>query len=379
MAQPPGARQTDLVTSRPRNDSASTGTDGLGDSTGAHRPPPGATDSGPVRRLGPGLALALGVALLAYALNRLVPTLSALLVAILAGVILTNLVRMPAATAPGLAVASKRLLRVGIVLLGLQVSLRDIAGLGVGMIGVVLAVVVGGLLAAELGGRMLGIRPAQRSLIGAGFSICGAAAVAGVEGVIDDKQEEDVVTALALVVLFGTLMIPLVPVLVAAFGLGEHAGGLWAGASIHEVAQVVAAAGIIGGSALKVGVVVKLARVLMLAPVAVRFGWRMRRHAAGRAETGRVGQGQTLPPIVPLFVVGFLAAVVLRTLGVVPAPALDVLKILQTILLAAAMFALGCGVRFATLRTVGGRPFVLATIVTVVVGLIGLGGVVLVG
>ncbi|GAB46990.1 YeiH family protein [Mobilicoccus pelagius] len=407
------------MTPQPQGDPPLTHTDGPDDLDGEHRPPetgadagrladtaggarpvasgeadprtaesPGAVapgsgapaaEPGPMRRLGPGLALAIGVALLTYALNRAVPTLSALLVAILVGVVLTNVVRLPESTAPGLAIASKKLLRAGIVLLGLQVSLRDIAGLGVGMIGVVLAVVVGGLLTAEVAGRMLGIRPAQRSLIGAGFSICGAAAVAGVEGVIDDKKEEDVVTALALVVLFGTIMIPLVPLLVAAFGLGEHTGGLWAGASIHEVAQVVAAAGIIGGSALKVGVVVKLARVLMLAPVAVWFGWQMRRNAAGRAVAGQAQEVQTLPPLVPLFVVGFLAAVVLRTLGVVPTPSLDALKILQTILLAAAMFALGCGVRFATLRTVGGRPFVLATIVTLVVGLIALGGVLLAG
>lgn len=404
-----------MVTSRPLGDSAPTSTDGPGDPDGERRRPeagagvggvageaggarpitsgeteprtpespaerPAASsDPGVGRRLGPGLALAIGVALLAYALNLVVPTLSALLVAILVGVVLTNVVRMPESTGPGLAIASKKLLRAGIVLLGLQVSLRDIAGLGVGMVGVVLAVVVGGLLTAEVVGRALDIRPAQRSLIGAGFSICGAAAVAGVEGLIDDKHDEDVVTALALVVLFGTIMIALVPVLVAAFGLGEHAGGLWAGVSIHEVAQVVAAAGIIGGSALKVGVVVKLARVLMLAPVAVWFGWQMRRKAAGRAAEGQVREAHTLPPIVPLFVVGFLAAVVLRALGVVPPAALDVLKILQTILLAAAMFALGCGVRFATLKTVGGRPFVLATVVTLAVALIGLGGVLLVG
>ncbi|WP_052466241.1 YeiH family protein [Mobilicoccus massiliensis] len=337
-------------------------------------PTPRATT--PTRRLAPGLALATAAALVAYGVNLLLPTVSALLVAILIGVALTNLVRLPEATAPGLAIASKRVLRVGIVLLGLQVSLLDIAGLGAGIVGVVLAVVVGGLVVAEVVGRRLGIVPAQRSLIGAGFSICGAAAVAGVEGVIDDKREEDVVTALALVVLFGTLMIPLVPLLVTLLGLDQQTAGLWAGGSIHEVAQVVAAAGIIGGPALKTAVVVKLARVLMLAPVAVWFGWQTRRRAG--AVTADADGERHLPPLVPLFVVGFLVAVVVRTTGVVPAEVLDVLKVAQTLLLAAAMFALGCGVRFATLKTVGGRPFVLATATTVAVALIALGGVLLV-
>lgn len=295
---------------------------------------------------------------------------SALLVAIILGVILTNVRPLPAATAPGLAVASKRVLRIGIVLLGLQLSLGDILGLGWGVIGVVVAVVIGGFVATEIVGRMLGVRPAQRSLIGAGFSICGAAAVAGVEGVIDDKRDEDVVTALALVVLFGTLLIPLVPLAGAAMGLDPYSQGLWAGGSIHEVAQVVAAAGIVGPAALKVAVIVKLARVLMLAPVMVWFGFQLRRR-------GGQGAGKR-PPLVPLFVAGFLAAALLRTTGWLPATVLDPIKLLQTFLLAAAMFALGTGVRAATLKSVGGKPVILATTTTLAVLGISLAGVLLV-
>lgn len=328
-----------------------------------------------MKRLAPGLLLTLVVAGFAWAVNLAAPTMSALLVAILVGVVVANVVHLPESTAPGLAVASKKLLRAGIVLLGLQVSLRDIAGLGVGMIAVVLAVVTSGLLVAEFAGRALGLAPALRSLIGAGFSICGAAAIAGVEGVIDDKEEEDVVTALALVVLCGTLMIPLVPLLSTAFGLDPRIAGLWAGASIHEVAQVVAAAGIIGAGALKVAVVVKLARVLMLAPVAIWFGAQARRSAGRPAGSS----DRTLPPLVPLFVVGFLIAVLVRTTGVVPVEVLDVVTIVQTILLSAAMFALGCGVRLAILKNVGGGPFVLAAVTTVSVASTALGGVLLLG
>lgn len=322
------------------------------------------------RDLLPGLALAVGAALVASGINAVVPTLSALLVAILLGVLVANTVRLPPAIHPGLAVASKHVLRLGIVLLGLQVSLQAIAGLGVGMVAVVVAVVVGGLVVTEYAGRALGVVPSQRALIGAGFSICGAAAVAAVEGVVEDKAEEDVVTALALVVLFGTLMIPLIPLSAGAFGLDAATAGAWAGGSIHEVAQVVAAGGIIGGAALQTAVVVKLARVLMLAPVVMWFGWRSRRAGAG-PMAGR-------PPLMPLFVAGFLAAVAFRSTGLVPVDVLEVLKIAQTLLLAAAMFALGCGVRFATLRGVGGRPFALATVTTVAVAAIALAGVLLV-
>lgn len=325
----------------------------------------------------PGLALSLAVAGAALLMSLWLPVASPLLTAILAGVLATNTTGIAARLEPGLAVASRRLLRIGIVLLGLKLSLGDILGLGWQTIVLVVAVVGGGLLVAEYAGRSLAIPPTRRLLIGCGFSICGAAAVAAVEGTLEDAEDEDVVTALALVVLFGTLMIPLVPVVVAGVGWTPRAGGLWAGASVHEVAQVVAAAGLIGPAALKVGVVVKLARVLLLAPIIAGLGLMARRRAAAstRTSTGP----SALPPIVPLFVAGFLAAAAVRSTGIVPGPALDAFGYAQTILLAAAMFALGCGVKARTLLAVGGRPVALAAIVTTAVAGIAAGGVVWIG
>lgn len=321
----------------------------------------------------PGLGLATTGAILSVVANQLVPQLSALLVAILLGTIVANTVPLPASFAPGTAIASKRVLRIGIVLLGFQLSLIDIASLGWGMILVVVAIVAGGFTSAIVVGRLLKISRSQSILIGAGFSICGAAAVAAVESQVEEREDAEVVTALALVVLFGTLMIPLVPAISALGGLPERLAGLWAGGSIHEVAQVVAAAGIIGPEALKVGVVVKLARVLMLAPLIAVIGIWMSRtsdsHTSNRPKQ----------PLVPLFVAGFIAAAVVRTTNILPTVALDYIKIVQTFLLAAAMFALGLGVKFATLRKVGGRPVILAVIVTCVVAAIAFVGAYIAG
>ena len=155
-------------------------------------------------------------------------------------------------------------------------------------------------------------------------------------------------------------------------GLSEHQAGLWAGASIHEVAQVVAAAGIIGPAALAVAVIVKLARVVLLAPVmAILSTWQRRRQDAS-------GAAGTKPPLVPLFVVGFLIAVVVASLNIVPAQVLSGIKVLQTFLLSAAMFGLGTGVNFRKLLGMGGRPIVLGASATGIVTLLGLGGVLLV-
>lgn len=324
-----------------------------------------------MKKLGPGLAVCALAALVAVLVNLWNPVLSALLIAIVLGMLVGNLAPMPAQMDPGVKFASKRLLRVGVVLLGLQVSLGDIAGLGWGMVGVVLAVVGLTFALTLVIGRLLQLSLPATLLIASGFSICGAAAVAACDGVID-AEDEEVASALAQVVLFGTLMIAVIPLLSGLLGLSEHQAGLWAGASIHEVAQVVAAAGIIGPAALAVAVIVKLARVVLLAPVmAILSTWQRRRQDAS-------GAAGTKPPIVPLFVVGFLIAVVVASLNIVPAQVLSGIKVLQTFLLSAAMFGLGTGVNFRKLLGMGGRPIVLGASATGIVTLLGLGGVLLV-
>ncbi len=320
----------------------------------------------------PGVLVCLAAALVALGVQQVVPGLSALLVAILLGVAASHLVRLPETVRPGVAVSAKRLLRLGIVLLGLQLALDDIVALGWGTIAVVVAVVSLGLGGTVLMGRRLGLSRGQSVLIASGFSICGAAAVAGVEGTVE-REDEDVATAIALVVIFGTAMIGVAPALLALTGLPADVRGMIAGGSIHEVAQVVAAGGIIGGGALATAVVVKLARVLMLAPVVTVLGVLERRRvgAAGR-------EGASRPPLVPLFVVGFLAAALLRTFVPLPEPVLDGAHHLQVLLLAAAMFALGLGVHVSMLRKAGPRPFVLGALATVLVSAVATTGFLLV-
>ncbi|GAA1124828.1 YeiH family protein [Citricoccus alkalitolerans] len=352
----------------------------------------------------PGLAVCLTGAGLAWGLVQLLPgSISPLLVAIPAGALWRNLAPVPAVLAPGVAIAAKKLLRTGIVLLGLQVSLTSVLDLGFGVLAVVVASVAVTFFGTLWIGARLGISPAQRLLIASGFSICGAAAVAGMDGVTKAKEEE-VATAIALVVLFGTFMIPLVPFVGGLLGLPAETLGIWIGASTHEVAQVVAAGGAVGGGALAVAVTVKLARVLMLAPMAAGVSIHLRRQqrravtAGGLGMDGGSGTGSTVgpvvgpaassraakqtakrPPIVPLFVLGFVAAMILRTTGVLPEAVLDVVQILQTLLLSAAMFALGLGVHLKSLVRVGYRPVLLGLLSTVVILGISLGGIAALG
>ncbi|WP_101653102.1 YeiH family protein [Brevibacterium ihuae] len=329
--------------------------------------------AGATRRVVPGLGLAAVGVLAALGIAALLPTVSVLLIAIVLGILTRNLLPLPEQVEPGLAFAAKRLLRAGIVLLGLQLVLGDILGLGAGIIVTVVAVVAVGFAVTLLAGRLLGLSGTQTLLIASGFSICGAAAVAAVDGVVRTEDEEEVVTAVALVVVFGTLMIPALPLAAAALGLDADVTGLWAGAAVHEVAQVVAIGGTLGAAALSAAVLVKLARVLLLAPVVLLVSAHRRRTLRSRAD----GEAATLPPLVPLFVAGFVAMVALRSTGIVPAAVVDAAGLVQSALLAAAMFALGAGVRLSLLRRVGARPFALAAISTFAVAATGLSGVLL--
>ena len=292
-----------------------------------------------------------------------------MLIAVVLGALWRNLIPVPAILEPGIAMAAKRVLRWGVVLLGLQLSLPAILALGPGVLLICVCAVAVTFFATLALGKVLGVDPELRLLIASGFSICGAAAVAGVQGAVKAPQEK-VAAAVALVVLFGTLMIPAMPLLIGALGLSDGDAGTLIGGATHEVAQVVAAAGIAGGGAiLAVAVPVKLARVVLMAPVVAGVSLVMRR------KNGAPVAGQKRPPILPLFVVGFVAMVLVATTGLVPAPVLDATKVLQQLLLATAMFALGLGVNVKSLIKLGIRPVVLgllSTLVIIAVVLIGI-------
>ncbi|WP_241386419.1 YeiH family protein [Rhodococcus sp. CH91] len=334
---------------------------------------PAVLSASPRPTVAPGLLVAGAGTLAALAAAHLVPEASPLLVAIVLGVAVAN-AGLPTAAVetlgPGMGVASKHLLRVGVALLGLQLAVSDLAALGWGTALVAATVVVAGIGGSLALGRSLGVGWTQRLLIACGFSICGAAAAAAVDSVIDSRTRE-LVTTVALVVVFGTAMIPLVPLVAEMSGLDTRSAGLWAGAAIHEVAQVVAtgtALDAAAGGALAVAVTVKLARVALLAPVIAIVGVVARRRGEGRTD----GKPQ---PIVPLFLLGFLACVAVRSTGVLGPFVVDVAHSVQTALLTAAMFALGTGVRPAVLRGVGWRPVALAAAATIWIAGIALAGV----
>ncbi|MGW0060186.1 YeiH family protein [Streptosporangium sandarakinum] len=319
-----------------------------------------------IRPLLPGLAVSAAGVAAATGINALLPTVSPLMAAVVLGALMANLGACPAVLRPGLAFASRRLLRLGVVLLGAQLAVRDVLALGLPVVLLVVATVAVAFSGTWWLGRRLGLGRDLSLLVATGFAICGAAAVAAMNGVADG-EEEDVMTAIALVTLFGSVCIVALPLLQGVLRLPAEGFGVWSGASVHEVAQVVATAQTAGTAALATAVVVKLTRVVLLAPLIAGVSV-LRRRTAGPRTGGK-------PPIVPLFVAGFLAMVALRSLGALPTAWLAPLKTAETLLFTAALFAMGTAVNLRALTRTGRRAVVLGALSTVLISLVALGGV----
>ena len=315
----------------------------------------------------PGLVLSIGCAAVAFAVHALVPAVSPLVVAVAVGAVLVNVRLWPAGAVDGARFAATSLLRAGVAVLGFKISVQQIGALGVrGMLAVVGTVAVTAV-GVRLLGRLLGVSKTLAMLVATGYAICGASAVAAAEGTRDVEPEE-VAYAVALVTLCGTLSIAVLPLIGHAVHLAPATFGAWAGASVHDVGQVVAASSLFGPDSLRAAVVVKLARVVLLAPMLVILTIEGRRAAARPAPDARDAEPaandrpRRNAPIVPLFVLAFLGAVVLRSVVHLPAGLLGGLDLTSTALLAAGLVGLGAGVRISSLRCLGGRPLILGVL-----------------
>ncbi|MCA2220547.1 YeiH family protein [Nonomuraea aurantiaca] len=326
-------------------------------------------DRPPVDRLRddrlPGVGAAALAVVFALVVNRFVPVLSPAAVAVVSGAALANLVGVGERLKPGLRFVAKRVLRIAIVLLGLQIAVPQVLALGWRTVAVVVVATGVTFTVTPLIGRRLGLTPGTSLLVATGVSICGAAAIAAMRESTDGSSDEDAAGALSVVVLYGTAAIAVVPLAASWLGLSATQLGVWAGAAVHEVAQV-AAIGAASG-VLATAVTVKLGRVILLAPIVALTSYRHRVDSPGRSKR---------PPVIPLFVAGFLAMVALRSSGLVPAAVTTAIPQVTNVLMAAALFGLGTGIDARALIK-GGRVLLLGAIATGMIGAISLAGVML--
>ncbi|RMH89024.1 YeiH family putative sulfate export transporter [Lysobacter pythonis] len=280
---------------------------------------------------------------------------SALPLAIVIGIVLGNSLfpRVAGSTGTGVDYARTMLLRAGIVLFGFRLTFQDILDVGLGGMVIALVVVASVFVLALWLGRLMKMDEETALLIGSGASICGAAAVMAAEPVVK-AQASKVSVAVATVVVFGTLGMFLYPFLKTPFGLDAHAYGVYAGSTIHEVAQVVVAGRAVSETAADVAVIEKMIRVILLTPFLLLLSAWMRAKSAGAGGKARL--------VIPWFAVLFLVVGAFNSLHLLPKPVVDAILLLDTFLLATAMAALGLRTHVGAIRQAGMKPMLLAAI-----------------
>lgn len=303
----------------------------------------------------PGLGLTAAIAGGAFALRQLpgLGMFSPLILATIVGMLVHNLLGTPASAKPGVTFSLKRILRLGIILLGFQLMLSQVVAVGAAGVAIILSTLAATFLFTKMMGRLLGVDRKLAELIGAGTSICGASAVIATN-TVTEGSDADVAYAVACVTVFGSTSMLLYPLLPGLLHLSPRAFGLWSGSSIHEIAQVVAAAFQDGQTAGQFGTVAKLTRVMMLAPLVIGLGL----FAARKARHADADERKA-PPM-PWFVLGFIAVMLLNSvITVAPAEKTEIVT-LTNFLLSMALAAMGLETDFAKLKREGLKPLALA-------------------
>jgi uncharacterized integral membrane protein (TIGR00698 family) len=324
-----------------------------------------------VKTHAPGFLLIAALVALAFEINHLQSAISPLALCVAFGFIVANFIQWPSFAAPATKISSKTLMRIGVALLGAQVSvvsLKEIGLKGVITVAIVVTFTIFGILALSKLFKMSG---ELGLLIGVGFGVCGATAVAAIRPQTR-ATEEETSYAIGLISLCGTLSIFLLPFLGHLFNLDTREFGSWAGAAVHDVGQVVATASVWGDDADKYAIVVKLARVCLLAPIVLILSIRHRKWltSQGKSETS-----SAKVPLIPYFVLGFITVATITNIIDLNETLLDYIVLTSKLLLGAGLVALGSGVRWKSIRAIGPRPMAMGMVAWVIVAGVALAAV----
>lgn len=307
----------------------------------------------------PGLALAAGLGLVAYLAGARVPVVGGPVLGILLGVVAGALLGQRTALTPGTSFAAKKVLQTAVVLLGLKLSLAQVARIGWETLPVMLGTLVLALVAGGLIGRWLGVEEHTRTLVTVGTGICGASAIATVSAVTGATGAA-VAVSVAVIFVYNALAVLLFPVLGHLLGLSQEGFGLWAGTAVNDTSSVVAAATVYGAVATSYAVVVKLTRTLMIIPIAVG-------HSIARARAEGGGGSMSWGRLIPPFLVLFLLAAGVNSLGLVPDGWGSGVDVAAAYLTTVALTAIGLGTPVRAVREAGWRPLALGGILWVLV------------
>ena len=290
---------------------------------------------------------------------------SPLIVGIILGMLYANSLRnhLPETWVPGIQFCTKQVLRTGIVLYGFKLTFQSVVAIGLPAIFIDVIIVTATILLGILFGKWLKMDKDLALLTATGSAICGAAAVLGAEPVVKSEPHKTAV-AVSTVVIFGTLSMFLYPALFRAgiIPLTPEEMGIYTGSTLHEVAHVVGAGNAMGKEISDAAIIVKMIRVMMLAPVLVVMSFALARAAVRAANKGSDTAIRRGKITIPWFAFGFLAVIGFNSLNLLPAPVVSGINNFDTFLLTMAMTALGAETSIEKFKRAGAKPFLLAAI-----------------
>lgn len=319
---------------------------------------PTAKTTSPIRSVLPGLIVSVALATTAFVLadqpffkDRL--HVSALLLVILVGMALRSVMAMPAWAVPGVRVAQRPILRWAVAGLGFRLSLGEIVRIGGPALAVVVVSTLVALVFGVWVGRRLGLESRFATLLSVGGGICGASAVVAADSVVQ-AEKRDAALALGIITLLGTIGIVTYPLLGHAAGMSDFLYGVWDGASLHEMAQVVAAGAGYSEAATRIATTVKLVRITLLAPVVFFLAWQLRRATA--TSGGDTKDASPAVSLLPWFLVLFVVFAAVNSMGWLTPEQIKQLQRADTWLLCVGMAGVGLQTSFADLGRAGVAP-----------------------
>ncbi len=308
-----------------------------------------------LKKLAPGLTLALLIGLSGRYLGIYFPKLGGVTAAILLGLIIGNIFEIKDSYKSGINFAEKKLLALAIMLMGLKLELKVLSDLGAEAIIIIIIIMVAStIIFGLLYGRLTGLNTKLSLLLGVGNAICGSSAIAAVAPVLDNKEEE-IGLSIGVVNLLGTIGIFLLPQIARLVGFTDKSSALMIGGTLQAVGQVVAAGFSMNEAVGRIATVVKMGRILMLGPIVLFFSFFFSK----RGEESKDGKGVNIPK----FIIGFFIFSLIGSIGVLPVELADLLKALSKFVLIIAMAAIGLKIKVASLFEQGPKALLVSVLV----------------
>ncbi len=313
------------------------------------------------KAIAPGLFFALVLAVVAWLLGRLVPIIGGPVFGIVLGILIGNILGKPEVTAKGLSFASKKILQWSIVALGGGLSLTQVFNAGLSSLSVMLFTLSAAFIAAYGAGRLMGVPVKLTSLIGMGTAICGGSAIAAISPIIE-AEDKDIAYSISTVFMFNVAAVLIFPPFGHLLGFSDSAFGLWAGTAINDTSSVVAAGYAYSNAAGAYATVVKLTRTTMIIPISLIFALivsiQKKRRAGGNDKVS-----YSFKKVFPWFILLFLTASLLNTVGIINGRAADTFTETGKFFIVVALSAIGLNSDFKKMIKTGIKPMLLGLIV----------------